>query len=423
MPSKEPSSSHAGKFQLPPSLVTVWPFGDSTDDAPTSKAPTKHKLGWKQKTAKASEPEPFFLANWMSNGEDSDAKKNIDDDTKKKQTKKNKEKKTQKKAAKQKTYTRKKSSKNDKKKQEQKEEPLTDILSNVVGALNPFNGDEKSVTDASTSTFSRGKHKEAARSSFLSGWQTSVRKEKTSVSKEAPSSLFSRFSIVGNSEEALEIIPTEREKSLLAMSVISKWVGKSAPEAINTTVGNSKTKSLRKKQPSKQSTKGMAEEEVQKISIVKGGRPSVYEEALEMLTAALLIYTFADLRKMARDGEIVSKDLEADPIVIGAIAKVVQKNRLAIQKRARIDETGLESRLRALRDIQKQQLKSSSVLTRMMRGKETILTNFHDEASTKGMVYGIAVNHIRRRITIIFRGSVTQQDFVSHDEHPYINRT
>lgn len=416
MPSKEPSSQ-PGNFHLPPSLVTVWPFGNSADDAPKSKASAKTNIGWKKKTAKDSKPEPpaSFLGKWMANGEDISSQ-SVDDKKKMKQTKKAKEKKTQKKTVKDKSSTGRKSTEKGKKKQGEKEELLADILSNVVGSLNLFDGDATSESDASTRSSSRGKQKGSSRSSFFRGWSASGKKE--TVSKEPSSSLFNRLSIVGNSEEALEIIPTDNNKVLLATSVVSRWVGKSATDAIETEVGNSKAIPLRKQQASKHSTKGTAKEEVLKSSLVKGGRPSVYEEAMEMLTAALLIYTFADLRKMARDGEIVSKDLEADPIVIGAIAKVVQKNRLAIQKRARIDETGLESRLRALRDIQKQQLKSSSVLDRMMRGKETILTNFHDEASTKGMVYGIAVNHIRRRITIIFRGSVTQQDFVSRGEYP-----
>ena len=42
-----------------------------------------------------------------------------------------------------------------------------------------------------------------------------------------------------------------------------------------------------------------------------------------------------------------------------------------------------------------------------------MLALFHDETTTQGAVYGIAVNHLRKRVTIVFRGSVTQQDFLT----------
>jgi len=151
-------------------------------------------------------------------------------------------------------------------------------------------------------------------------------------------------------------------------------------------------------------------------SSTKENRPSVYEEAMAMLAAALLIYTFADLRKMAREGEITSKVLEMDPVSIGAVIEAIHTHRKALQRRAKIDENDMDARLKTLKDIQVQQSRPSTVVGRLLRGainKETVLTRFHDEKSTRGMVYGIAVNPIQRRVTIIFRGSVTRQDFVT----------
>lgn len=136
-----------------------------------------------------------------------------------------------------------------------------------------------------------------------------------------------------------------------------------------------------------------------------------------MIIVALLIYTFADLRKMARDGKIKSDGLTKHPITISQVMDAIRTHRKALEKEARIDEDDLQSRMKALKDIQKKQLSSSSLVGRMLRGsakkKQTVLTHFHDEKSTRGMVYGIAVNHIRKRITVIFRGSVTKQDFIT----------
>jgi Lipase (class 3) len=141
--------------------------------------------------------------------------------------------------------------------------------------------------------------------------------------------------------------------------------------------------------------------------------PSVYEEAFEMLSASLLIYTFADLRKLARDGKIECKDLMQQPISVKQVMEAIRTHRKVLEERANMDHGELEAQLKALKHILKTQ--QSSVVRRILRGKkkESVLAHFHDETSTQGMVYGIAVDHIRRRITVIFRGSVTSQDFVT----------
>jgi hypothetical protein len=149
-------------------------------------------------------------------------------------------------------------------------------------------------------------------------------------------------------------------------------------------------------------------------------RPSIYEESMEMLTGALLIYLFADLREMAREGEIDSSDLLNFPLAINQVVEAIQTHKEALAKRA-INHKDMEEKLQALKDIRKQQIASSSLMGYVMRDKmkskennsEGYLANFHDEKSTQGMVYGIAVNHLRRRVTVIFRGSVTQQDFMT----------
>lgn len=152
-------------------------------------------------------------------------------------------------------------------------------------------------------------------------------------------------------------------------------------------------------------------------STIKNARPSVYEEALEMITAALLIYTFADLRKMAREGKIPSDGLTEHPITINQVMDAIRTHQNALEEQAKFDHNDLQTRLKALKEIQKRQGSSSSMMGRILRGstkkKAAVLTHYHDEKCTQGMVYGIAVNHIRKRVTVVFRGSVTAQDFVT----------
>lgn len=156
------------------------------------------------------------------------------------------------------------------------------------------------------------------------------------------------------------------------------------------------------------------------ISSVKNSRPSVYEEALEMLIASLLVYTFAELRKMAKDGKIKADGLMKHPIAICEVMDAINEHQVALESQATsstLDHDDLRSRLKALRKIQKNQA-AATFLGRMRSGsnlgiKEPILAQFHDEESTQGVVYGIAVNHTRKRITVVFRGSVNKQDFVT----------
>ena len=396
------TSSQSTNFLLPSSLA-VWPLGSTVDvhskATPTASANKKFSfVGSKKKEDIKPKPSISFMGNWMG-ANTADPK--VDDN--KKNAKKNSKEKQAKKEKKAPSETKRKSSKstsNTKKKDKQEEPPATNILTSVLGSINIFDGEEKSEKEETSPT------------SLFNGWSMAGKtKEAEPVArKSTSSSLLNKWTIVGGkAEEAIEIQPADSKAA--STSLLSRWI------AIETEADNSKAATSKQKSTSKQSTADtLMVEESKKQALAKGDRPSIYEEAMEMLTAALLIYTFADLRKMAREGEIVSKGLEADPIAIGTVMEVIRTHREALQKRAKIDENDLEARLKALKDIQKQQLKSSTVMGRMLRGamnKETVLTRFHDEKSTQGMVYGIAVNHIRRRVTIIFRGSVTQKDFVT----------
>lgn len=167
-------------------------------------------------------------------------------------------------------------------------------------------------------------------------------------------------------------------------------------------------------------------------------RPSVHEEALEMLTGSLLIYIFADLREMARDGTINANEILEDPTPIRQVISAIKDHQEALEKRA-IDHEKLSETLTALKDVHEQSTKKqaegstgeTAMIGNILQGspdaalsalqaqeslsktKESVLAQFHDETSTQGVVYGIAVNHLRKRVTVVFRGSVTQQDFLT----------
>mmetsp|Transcript_18383 Transcript_18383/g.28385 ORF Transcript_18383/g.28385 Transcript_18383/m.28385 type:complete len:465 (-) Transcript_18383:406-1800(-) len=143
-------------------------------------------------------------------------------------------------------------------------------------------------------------------------------------------------------------------------------------------------------------------------------RPSVFEETIEMLTGALLIYVFADLREMARGGELSTpiSDFEP-PILIDNVVKSISNNKEALEKRS-FDHESLKERLHALNDAsQNWKYQTSFPGSLFDNSKKTVLAHFHDENSSQEMVHGIVVNSKRKRITVIFRGSVTKQDFIT----------
>ncbi|CAB9531604.1 Phospholipase A1 [Seminavis robusta] len=164
-------------------------------------------------------------------------------------------------------------------------------------------------------------------------------------------------------------------------------------------------------------------------------RPSLYEEAMDMLTGAILIYIFADLREMARNGVIDAPDLLQDPTTVSQVMAAITVHKEALTERA-FDHEDFGQRLTNLSDIQKKLQKkqqescdndtlTNMILQMLQQGpteeptkamtqmQESTLECFHDETSTNGVVYGIALNRFRKRVTICFRGSVTNQDFVT----------
>jgi len=163
-------------------------------------------------------------------------------------------------------------------------------------------------------------------------------------------------------------------------------------------------------------------------------RPSLLDESLEMLTGSLMIYIFADLREMARNGKIDCPDLLEEPITVKQVITAIAENKQAIIDQS-IDHEDCEQKLGNLKKKfgiklqQKLEQQSSDEvrIEEVLQGgsaamasaaalsqtQESVLAHFRDEKSTQGVVYGIAVNHVKKRITIIFRGSVTQQDFLT----------
>lgn len=141
-------------------------------------------------------------------------------------------------------------------------------------------------------------------------------------------------------------------------------------------------------------------------------RPALHREAMELLTGALLIYTFSDLREIARRGELphtALADLEP-PIALERVLAAIQANKKQLLQ-TDMDHQGIEERLSTLYALKQDEACRMNDTSRTKR--RAVLTHFHDMNSGSEMVHGIVVNHEAQRVTVIFRGSVTQQDFIT----------
>lgn len=188
-------------------------------------------------------------------------------------------------------------------------------------------------------------------------------------------------------------------------------------------------------------------------------RDSVYDEGMELLIGSVIIYIFAELRDMVREGvirDITLTDLDP-PLTANQTLTLIQTHKEALKERA-LNHEYLESRLQTLQQAydgaaaqepderkKKQQstkeplFSAAACLTNFLFCVEnplkeqdqkdtqttknfldpaendknaTILKRFVDDNSQEELVHGVVVNPFKQRITIIFRGSVTNKDFL-----------
>ena len=128
---------------------------------------------------------------------------------------------------------------------------------------------------------------------------------------------------------------------------------------------------------------------------------------------SILVYAFADLRTLASKGLLSEQhaSMLSLPVDATKIIAVVNANLPLLHEKCGKDCTELY--LSALASLQESFQKESSkvILGSMLHSSQ--LVAFDDKNSEQELVYGIAVNTVRKRITVGFRGSVTSTDFIT----------
>jgi len=150
--------------------------------------------------------------------------------------------------------------------------------------------------------------------------------------------------------------------------------------------------------------------------------PDLFTEIDEMIEPCVLIYAIAELRKMAREDEILfgSRVLSL-PVSHSEIMQVVESNR----QRLETTSFGKEFYVNILRAADERKMtrhtdsQGNAVPEKepseVHLSPETIVA-FDDEYADKELVYMIEVNHRRKRVTITFRGSVNEADWATNYE-------
>lgn len=152
--------------------------------------------------------------------------------------------------------------------------------------------------------------------------------------------------------------------------------------------------------------------------------PSLLEESKEMLEASILVYALADLRGLWRIGKLSPSDeqlLLHLPVTVSDVMTAVHNNLDALK--ASFGENGVGFYISSLASIERS-LRHQEI---DHETGEAVLYSSHlaifdDENANTDLVYGIAVNQARKRITVGFRGSVTLVDFMTDAKSVIIHR-
>lgn len=153
--------------------------------------------------------------------------------------------------------------------------------------------------------------------------------------------------------------------------------------------------------------------------------PNLFEEAEEMLQASMLIYPLAKLRQLAKDNVIRPPEKILDlPITAIHAVELVEENATEIAKEMGDESTEMLKSAMTMMHLRYQAMKveenkSKGLFSFLAQSPapsvppSAMLVAFGDNNATNELVYGVAIDSGRKRITVAFRGSTTNQDFLT----------
>jgi predicted lipase len=137
--------------------------------------------------------------------------------------------------------------------------------------------------------------------------------------------------------------------------------------------------------------------------------PNLFQEADEMLLVSLLIYPFTKLRQLARDGSVSAQNILNLPITAQQAIEAVEQNANALKEQMGDEDVNMCRA--ALQSLHERYEMTEEGIEITYQSAE--LVAYGDEKSEEELVYAIGVDRRRKRVTVAFRGSVTQKDFMT----------
>ena len=142
--------------------------------------------------------------------------------------------------------------------------------------------------------------------------------------------------------------------------------------------------------------------------------PSLYDEARTGLLSAFLMFCLPDLRDMARqsklegDRERIQRILDL-PCTLTDIFAVFEENRSVLTSEKLKDEERAQMYADSLSASQLQDMLGDYGRQRFMDSVKIVVFSDHDQEND--IVYMVVVSPLRKRVGVVFRGSVTPKDF------------
>lgn len=136
---------------------------------------------------------------------------------------------------------------------------------------------------------------------------------------------------------------------------------------------------------------------------------SVFLETLNMLSFSFLLYAYADLRELARYQQLnISLTTLNPPLSMKCMVNLIRRFRHLLRSDSTFPFEFLNNGVRNKKKRAKEMLIEYFDWNHL---NETLVA-IHDFNAHDDLVYGITINKKRKRITVIFRGSVTLKDFL-----------
>ena len=138
---------------------------------------------------------------------------------------------------------------------------------------------------------------------------------------------------------------------------------------------------------------------------------NLYDDANDMLDLSLLMYAHAELRSMAKKGDLSKEFLEI-PMTAKRLGELLSdednyKNLMeseSFNPEKKSENTSVQQE--ALQSIIKRNNKNKG-------GGRATVNEFNDDESNEELVYAVTTDPSRKRVTVAFRGSVTPKDFLT----------